>query len=264
VKIIGIERRAQLVQNANNLARSLGIDSAQLEFICGDILHLASSILESSNNAVVIALHACDTATDEALHAGLSANAMTILVSPCCHKELRPQIDRHLSSLRKNQTHLDDGQLAFLELGRNGLLVERHAETVTDLVRMLLCQIVGYDTQITEWIGTDHTHKNALIIAKRGNTKRATIAEKRRRLTSIARHYGITHQKLAILLGEDKLLSTILRDDNDEDAISVSSANLLLRRRSGVNNGDISGKARRLPLPPSSLSFTPLDDDIEW
>ena len=101
----------------------------------------------------MIALHACDTATDHAIHRGIRAGAAIILCSPCCHKQLRPQM---LQPARRCGRMLQHG----IHLGQQ-------AEMLTDSLRALLLEASGYDTQVFEFVSLEHTSKNKMILATR-------------------------------------------------------------------------------------------------
>ena len=99
---------------------------------------------------VMIALHACDTATDHAIHLGLRSGAQIILCSPCCQKKLRPQL-------------LSPHPLR--SVFQHGIHAEQQAVMVTDSLRALLLQAQGYDTQVFEFVALEHTRKNKMILA---------------------------------------------------------------------------------------------------
>jgi len=179
-RVTGVEARADLVAATNRTAKETGFDL--LDFVQGTI----ESAEIGSSIDLLIALHACDTATDDALAQGIAAGASLILASPCCHKEVRshwnpPEI------LRDVVTH--------------GILAEREAEIVTDSIRALLLEIHGYKTSVFEFISADHTGKNLMISAQ----KRATPLDPeplRARLQALLEFYGIRKQRLAERLGE--------------------------------------------------------------
>jgi SAM-dependent methyltransferase len=174
--VCGIEVRADLVELCNRVAGASGF--AGLTFETGDI---ASASVASTD--VLIALHACDTATDDAIARGIQAGAKLILVSPCCHKELRPQF-------------VPPPVLAGAL--RHGILRERHAEFVTDGLRAALLEWAGYDTKVFEFISTEHTAKNLMIAATKrsvgGGRSEADLAAKVR---DLAAFYHVRSQRLA-------------------------------------------------------------------
>jgi hypothetical protein len=170
----GIEARAELVELCNRVAQENGL--AQLRFETGTI---ANAQLDRVD--VLVALHACDTATDDAIAKGIRAGASLILVAPCCHKELRPCL--------KPPTVMADAL-------KHGILLERQAEFVTDALRAALLEWAGYDTKVFEFISTEHTGKNLMIAA----TKRTWTGDRESlavRVRELARFYGIEFQRLA-------------------------------------------------------------------
>ena len=98
---------------------------------------------------MLIALHACDTATDDAIFRGITSNAKIIICAPCCHKQVRKQMDPK-----------DDLRL----IAQYGILKERQAEIITDAIRALMLEAYGYKTKVFEFIATEHTPKNVLIV----------------------------------------------------------------------------------------------------
>lgn len=176
-EVTGIEARADLVTLCNDAAAASGL--RRLSFKLGQIHTTPLGPLD-----VLIALHACDTATDDALAQGIAAGASLLVVSPCCQKELRPQLT-------------PPGVLA--EALRHGIFQERQAEFVTDALRAQLLEWAGYRTKVFEFVSTEHTAKNLLIAAIKdhppGDERRA------RRLREFAAFYGIRTQRLAVHLG---------------------------------------------------------------
>ncbi|WP_438483209.1 class I SAM-dependent methyltransferase [Oleiharenicola lentus] len=171
----GIESRAELVTLCNRIATETG--RTQLRFVQGDI---ASAKLPPLD--VLIALHACDTATDDAIAKGVQAGASLIVVSPCCQKELRPQL--HAPAV-------------LAPALRHGIFQERHAEFATDALRALLLEWAGYDTKVFEFISTEHTARNLMITAiKRANGEVRTDGAAAR-AREFAAFYGIKSQALA-------------------------------------------------------------------
>jgi hypothetical protein len=139
---------------------------------------------------VLIALHACDTATDDAIFKGIEGGASLIVTAPCCHKEIRPQITVP-ESLRGMLGH--------------GTLLEREAESVTDSMRALLLGSEGYETSVFEFISSEHTPKNNMIAAVAGLARGHQI----RAVEDFAKlkaFYGIGKQRLEELLGARKAL----------------------------------------------------------
>lgn len=151
VEMTGIELRKELVDQSNVIAQSVGYEG--LNFKEGTI-----ETAELPAVDVLIALHACDTATDEAIYRGIKGGAEVIVCSPCCHKQVR----------REMQT---DGLLS--EITQYGILAERQAEILTDTIRALILEAYGYKTNIAEFIASEHTPKNLIISAVKKKSSQA-------------------------------------------------------------------------------------------
>lgn len=178
-EIIGVELRPALVQSGNALAQKSGFDG--LRFEAGSILDY-----DASGADAVIALHACDTATDDAIYQGIKAGAGLIAVAPCCHKQIRRQIEAG---------HSDD-RLDFLL--RHGTFLEKQAEMVTDGLRALILEANGYRTKVFEFVSDAHTPKNNLIVAQKGNAgSRQTALD---RIAAVKAMFGIEKHYLEGLL----------------------------------------------------------------
>jgi len=178
--VTGVEARADLVELTNRVARETGF--ARLHFERGAIGDFAA---EGAVD-LLIALHACDTATDDALHHGIRAGASLILAAPCCHQEIRAQLTP---------------PPVLREVLRHGILAEREAELVTDGIRALLLEIHGYKAGVFEFISSEHTGKNLMIAAHKRRDPHDP-APLRERLHALLAFYGIREQRLARLLGE--------------------------------------------------------------
>ncbi len=144
-EVLGVELREDLVAETETLARELGVEG--LHFAQGDVGQAEVRPLD-----LMIALHACDTATDHAIHHGLRAGARVIVCAPCCHKQLRPQ-------LRPPQ--------ALRPLFKHGVHLGQEAEMLTDGLRALLLETQGYEAQVFEFVSLEHTQKNKMILAVR-------------------------------------------------------------------------------------------------
>ena len=182
VEVRGIEARPELVELCNRVARENGFD--KLRFEAGTI---DSAKLERAD--VLIALHACDTATDDAIAKGIAADAKLIVVSPCCQKEVRPQL-------------IPPPVLA--DALRHGILLERHAEFVTDALRAALLEWAGYETKVFEFIATEHTAKNLMIAAVKRSDPACALGKSEgaaAKVRDLAALYGIREQRLAKHLG---------------------------------------------------------------
>ncbi len=157
-QIVGIERRKSLVDFCQQTAQQVGFEG--LHFLAQDIADYHPEHLD-----MLIALHACDTATDLALATGVRTGAGIILAAPCCHKYLR----QHMRA-----------QNELAPVLRHGILEERQAEILTDGIRALLLEAHGYKTQVFEFVSTEHTAKNLLITALNSG-----VASKRQRIAAL-------------------------------------------------------------------------------
>jgi SAM-dependent methyltransferase len=169
IKVIGIEQRPELVAAANQLARRIG--ATGLEFMAGTI----QSVQLPSADAL-IALHACNTATDDAIRRGIEMKAKLIVVAPCCHKEVRPQL-AHPEPLATVLKH--------------GIMAERMAEWATDGLRALHLEAAGYRTKLFEFVASEHTPKNLMIAAIRTGKPAG-----REELEQFRNFFGIRHHAL--------------------------------------------------------------------
>lgn len=182
VTIVGVEMRDQLVNDGNATARASGFDG--LRFQAGTIMEF-----DTSGADAVIALHACDTATDDAIFKGIGAAAALIAVAPCCHKQIRRQMEAGTSDQRLNP------------LLKHGIFVERQAEMVTDTLRALLLELNGYRTRVFEFVSDAHTPKNNLIVAERDLRSARDPDAVLRQIAEIKRMFGIKKHYLEGLLG---------------------------------------------------------------
>jgi tRNA A58 N-methylase Trm61 len=176
--VTGIELRQELVEKCNGIALAAGFKN--LIFKGGSI---KDSVLPDID--ILIALHACDTATDDAISTGIKAGAKVIICAPCCHKQIRKQMQpaNEMKAITKH-----------------GILLERQAEIATDAIRALLLEAAGYKTSVFEFIATEHTPKNVMIAAiKSGKENEAakTALDKAAALKSV---FGIQSHYLETLL----------------------------------------------------------------
>jgi SAM-dependent methyltransferase len=182
-RVTGVEARKELVDFCNSVAHQVGFTA--LRFECGSIRNFISDQAD-----VLIALHACDTATDEALFKAITSQAALVLCAPCCHQELRPQMRCAVPGL--------DAVL------QSGILLERQAEVVTDGLRALLLEAFGYKTSVFEFIATEHTSKNVMIagIKTSESPDRKRILEQ---VEGLKTAFGIKTQYLEALLAQSPL-----------------------------------------------------------
>lgn len=177
-KVLGVEFREDMVMLCNKMAQSVGFNN--LTFEKGTI---ETAVLPDFN--ILIALHACDTATDEAIFRGITNHAEIILVSPCCHKQIRKQY--------KPSAELKT-------LGKFGIIEERQSEIITDTIRALILEAYGYKTKIFEFISTEHTPKNLMISAVRKADHKKTDEEKLKEVQILKNNFGIKEHHLETLL----------------------------------------------------------------
>jgi hypothetical protein len=175
--VTGVEYRADLVDFCNEAARKCGYDG--LHFVQGTIADY-----KPENINVLIALHACDTATDDAIAQGVRAGAALIVVSPCCHKQIRREMESH-----KARNALD-----FLL--RHGTFMERQAEMVTDGLRALMLEYEGYATSVFEFISDAHTPKNVMITAIRQQKATRHDPKIREKIMKTKEYFGIAQHHL--------------------------------------------------------------------
>ena len=163
--VTGIDSRNELVENTKNLARQLKFE--RMSFINSDISDSKDLILGDVN--MVTALHACDTATDDAIHFGLERKAKYMLLVPCCQAE----ISKHL---RSNKSQSLKKPLA--ELWRHGIHTIEMGSHLTNVLRCLLLESQGYKVTVTELVGWEHSMKNELIIAEYIGSKKGNAIER--------------------------------------------------------------------------------------
>ncbi|HEY7865597.1 MAG TPA: SAM-dependent methyltransferase, partial [Psychromonas sp.] len=180
-QVIGVELRQGLADLCNETAATL--DHQGLSFVCGDVKTHAPKQTD-----VMIALHACDIATDYAIHYGIRANAGIIMCSPCCHKQIRPQM--HSPEL-------------FKPMLQYGVHMGQQAEMLTDSLRALFLEAHGYTTKVFEFISLEHTNKNKMILAVKKNQHKAKENIKiLEQIAAIKAFYGIKEHCLETLLNE--------------------------------------------------------------
>lgn len=171
-EVTGVEFREDLVALCNDIAQKSGFD--RLRFACGSI-----GDFDSSGMDILIALHACDTATDDAIAKGIQGDAKLIVVAPCCHKQIRREMEK---------AHTIEELQPLL---KHGIFMERQAEMVTDSIRGLILEYFGYSTKIFEFISDAHTPKNILIVAEKGKKKSTPKSEILAKINQTKAHFGI-------------------------------------------------------------------------
>ena len=177
-QVTGVELRDALVGLCNRVVNDLSLDG--LDFFQGDVRSFSPDAVD-----VMIALHACDIATDYALHTGIRLGASIIMCAPCCHKELRPQLK--VPTLLKPM------------LGY-GVHLGQQAEMLTDSMRALLLEAHGYETKVFEFVALEHTSKNKMILAVKKSNSAPKQAEVLAQVAALKAFYGVYEQTLERLL----------------------------------------------------------------
>ncbi|QXI39491.1 class I SAM-dependent methyltransferase [Pseudomonas xantholysinigenes] len=183
-QVTGVELRPDMVELCN--AATARLEHPGLVFECGDVRSVVPEAIE-----VMIALHACDIATDYAIHTGIRCNAAIIMCSPCCHKQIRPQL--HSPGLLQPMLQY-------------GLHLGQQAEMLTDSLRALYLEACGYETKVFEFISLEHTNKNKMILAvkRRQPQDNAALLEK---ISQLKAFYGVQEHCLESLLRADGLIA---------------------------------------------------------
>jgi hypothetical protein len=176
-EVTGVEFRPELVELCNKIAKNTGFHN--LSFEQGTI-----EKYKNSDSNILIALHACDTATDEAIYKGITSQADLIVVAPCCHKQIRRQIE---SGNAVNE-------LDFLT--KYGIFLERQAEMVTDGIRALILEYFGYKTKIFQFISDAHTPKNVMIVGIRNQNIHLKDEQILQKIRDSKAYFGIKYHHL--------------------------------------------------------------------
>jgi SAM-dependent methyltransferase len=175
--VTGVEYRQDLVSLCNDIAQKSGFDA--LNFVQGTIQDYDCDAID-----LLIALHACDTATDDAIYKGINGNAKLIVVAPCCHKQIRRELEK---TKVKNE-------VSFLT--KYGIFLERQAEMVTDGIRALILEYFGYKTNVFQFISDAHTPKNVLVVGIKGTTSPQRQAEIKAKIAETKAFFGIGYHYL--------------------------------------------------------------------
>lgn len=176
--IYGIERRDELVNKSRNLAQKLKFSG--MSFLNLSVTESIQSDRLPSTVDIVTALHACDTATDDAIQFGLTKQAKYMVLVPCCQAEVA-------AVLKKNKGRVLS-QSAFAELWRHPLHTREFGSHLTNVLRCLQLEAHGYHVNVTELVGWEHSMKNELFIATYKNLPRQRPAE---RLRSVLESLGL-------------------------------------------------------------------------
>lgn len=175
----GVEYREDMVNICNDIAQKASFEG--LHFVKGTI-----EKTELEHIDILIALHACDTATDEAIFRGIQSEAELIVCAPCCHKQIRKafNVTNELSNVTKF-----------------GILKERQAEIITDTLRAMILEVYGYKTNVFEFISLEHTPKNVMIVGKKVRNSTLDKQSILKNIAAIKKTFGIEKHYLETLLG---------------------------------------------------------------
>ncbi len=176
-EVTGVEFRPELVELCNRIAKNTGFN--QLDFQQGTIGNY-----DSPGTNILIALHACDTATDDAIYNGITSNADLIVVAPCCHKQIRRQME----------TGKAVNDLDFLT--KYGIFLERQAEMVTDGIRALILEYFGYKTKVFQFISDTHTPKNVMIVGIKSQGLHLKDEQVLQKIKDSKAYFGIKYHHL--------------------------------------------------------------------
>jgi SAM-dependent methyltransferase len=182
VHTTGIDVKAQSREHNTAVAAGLGLEDS-MTFLQGDI----GTAELAAHPDVVLALHACDTATDDALARAVTWDAPVVLAAPCCHHDVAAQ-------LRRAPT-----PAPYSLLTRNGILRERFADTLTDAMRAAVLRTVGYRVDVIDFVDSKHTPRNTLLRAVR--TGAAGSEQVRGELDELTRTWSV-QPRLAELLSD--------------------------------------------------------------
>jgi len=177
VDIKGVEIRPDLVLKINEIIQSSHLKG--MEFVESSIEAFHPEKLD-----VLIALHACNTATDDAIASGIKAGAELIVCAPCCHKQIRQEMER-------------SGKTDAIT--RYGIFLERQAVMITDTIRALVMEYFGYKTQVMEFIEMEHTPKNVLLVGRK-TTKEPKKTEIWQQIADLKAQFGIRKHYLESVL----------------------------------------------------------------
>ena len=177
--IYGIETRPELVQRSRELAARLGFE--RMSFLNLSVAESTASDALPDQIDVVTALHACDTATDDAIAFGLKKQARYLVLVPCCQAEIARCLNANKAlSLRRTP---------LAELWRHPLHTREMGSQITNVLRCLYLEASGYQVTVTELVGWEHSMKNELIIARRIGKPNHAAAQ---RLQSLLEEFGLT------------------------------------------------------------------------
>ena len=176
--IYGIETRSELVESSKALAQKLGFE--RMRFLNVSVAESTQSEELPAQIDVVTALHACDTATDDAIAFGLQKHAKAMVIVPCCQAEVAACLRQHKA--------LNLARTPLAELWRHPLHTRELGSQLTNVLRCLYLEANGYSVTVTELVGWEHSLKNELIIATWTGQKKRSAAD---RLRAVLQEFGL-------------------------------------------------------------------------
>ena len=177
-QVIGVETRAELVARSRELAERLGF--ARMRFVAATVQDAMTATDIPATVDVVTALHACDTATDDAIAFGLARQARALVLVPCCQAEVASVLRKH-KALTLARTPLS-------EIWRHPLHTREFGSQITNVLRCLQLEAHGYQVTVTELVGWEHSMKNELILARQVGPGKASA---RARLQQVLDELGL-------------------------------------------------------------------------
>lgn len=176
-QVLGVELRKELVDYCNQTAAACGFD--HLTFVNQRI-----EALQEEQIDVLIALHACDTATDDAIAKGVLSQSEIIICAPCCHKQIRQQLK---------------GVEPVTPILKYGIFKERQYEMVTDTIRALTLEKNSYKTKVFEFVSNEHTRKNVMLVGTKSVNKQDSEMYQKQ-IDALKKDYGIEYHYLEKVL----------------------------------------------------------------
>ena len=184
--IYGIETRSELVEKSSALAARLGFE--RMSFLNLSVKESATSTELPDHINIVTALHACDTATDDAIAFGLAKKAQHMVLVPCCQAEV--------AGVLKKSKALNLSRTPLAELWRHPLHTREFGSQITNVLRCLQLEANGYDVTVTELVGWEHSMKNELILASRPAVQNPAKTETaKKRLGQVLDELGLAELK---------------------------------------------------------------------
>jgi hypothetical protein len=206
--VVGVETRAELVERSTALAQRLGFD--RMSFLHLSAADAAASPLLPATVDMVTALHACDTATDDAIDFGLARQARFMVLVPCCQAEVAACLRQH-KALSLSRTPL-------AELWRHPLHTREMGSQITNVLRCLYLEACGYQVTVTELVGWEHSLKNELIIAKRTGQRKRSSAE---RLRAVLGEFGLGELE-GVRFGRLAMAASVGSDTTEQQSSAFS------------------------------------------